>query len=355
MLRLLNGNLKYLLIMNKIVVKQIDKKDEWEEFLKKHLEANFLQSWYWGEFHERLGKIVVRSGFYKDKKLSGVMLSIVEDAKRGRYLTVPAGPVIDWSDEEMVKKCFDEMRRTGKEKGCVFVRIRPQLIKNEFSVNIFNKYGCKSSPMHLHAELSNILDITKSEEELMKNMRKTTRYEIRKAEKLGIRIEKGTGEELIKPFYDLQMDTAKRQKFVPFSFDFFKEQFEVFFENNKGLLYTAKLGDQVLAQAFIIFYGTEADYHYGASTEEGRRYPGAYLLQWEAIKEAKRRGLTRYNFWGVAPEEDKDHRFYGVSVFKRGFGGEDVEYLHARDIVIDRKKYLFNYTVEMVRKKVRRV
>jgi lipid II:glycine glycyltransferase (peptidoglycan interpeptide bridge formation enzyme) len=110
-----------------------------------------------------------------------------------------------------------------------------------------------------------------------------------------------------------------------------------------------------LAQAFVIFYGKEAVYHYGASTDEGRHYPGAYLIQWEAIKEAKKRGMTRYNFWGVAPENNANHRFSGLSLFKRGFGGEDFEYLHAQDLIINYPRYLVNYLVEFLRKKFRNV
>ncbi len=341
--------------MSSIVVKPVLNKIEWEAFLEKHEEANFLQSWYWGEFHKRLGKRIERSGFYQESKLAGVMLSIVEDAKRGRYLTVPGGPIIDWNEEELVEAAFSEMKRITLRMGCVFVRIRPQLVTSEPVKQIFKNYGCKSSPMHLHAELSNILDITKSEEEFMSAMRKTTRYEIRKAQNLGIKIETSKDDKTIRAFYDLQIETAKRQKFVPFSYNFFKEQFSVFFEEDKALLYTAKLDGRVLAQAFIIFYGREAAYHYGASTDGGRKYPGAYLLQWEAIKEAKRRGMARYNFWGVAPEDERDHRFYGVSVFKRGFGGEDVSYLHAQDLVIDNFRYLINYFVEVARKRLRRV
>lgn len=341
--------------MNNITIKSIDDKKEWEGFLDQHKEANFLQSWHWGEFHKRLGKEIDRSGFYKDKKLVGVMLSVVENAKRGRYLTVPGGPIIDWEDKEVVEEAFAQMKQVAKNNSCVFVRIRPQLISSPEAEKLFRKYGCKDSPMHLHAELSNILDITKSEDILLAQMRKTTRYEIKKAEKLGIRIETSRDENLIRPFYEHQMETARRHKFVPFSYNFFREQFKVFFDEHKAYLYTAKFEQQILAQAFIIFYGKEAVYHYGASTEAGRKYPGAYLLQWEAIKEAKRRGLTRYNFWGVAPEESKDHRFYGVSVFKRGFGGEDVEYLHAQDLVINKLRYSFNYFIEIVRKKVRRV
>ncbi|MBU4098453.1 peptidoglycan bridge formation glycyltransferase FemA/FemB family protein [Patescibacteria group bacterium] len=341
--------------MAKIEVKQIDNKIEWEDFLKKHEEANFLQSWYWGEFHKRLGKHVEWSGFYRDSKLVGVMLSIIEDAKRGRYLTVPGGPIIDWGEREVVEAAFAEMKRIALRTGSVFVRIRPQLVTSEPAKQIFKTYGCKSSLMHLHAELSSILDITRSEVELLAGVRKTTRHEIRKAQNIGIKIETSKDEKGIKDFYDLQIKTAKRQKFVPFSYSFFREQFKVFFEKDRAFLYTATFEGRLLAQAFIIFYGAEAVYHYGASTDEGRKYPGAYLLQWEAIKEAKQRGMKRYNFWGVAPEEERDHRFYGVSVFKRGFGGQDVSYLHAQDLVIDNFWYLINYVTETLRKKIRRV
>lgn len=336
-------------------VKRICDKQEWEGFLNQHDEANFLQSWYWGEFHERLGKRIERSGFYKESKLVGVMLSIIENARRGRYLTVPGGPIIDWKDDKAVDCVFEEMKKIARRTNCVFVRIRPQLVSSESIRQIFQRYECRNSQMHLHAELSNILDIMKSEDELMAQMRKTTRYEIRKAINLGIIIKASKDEKGIRAFYDLQVETAKRQKFVPFSYSFFREQFKVFFEADNALLYTAIFEGRLLAQAFVIFYGSEAVYHYGASTLEARKYPAAYLLQWEAIKEAKRRGMERYNFWGVAPEEDLDHRFYGVSVFKRGFGGKDVAYLHSQDLVIDNFRYLINYTIEVVRKKIRRV
>lgn len=185
-------------------------------------------------------------------------------------------------------------------------------------------------------------------------MRKATRYEVRKAQKLEIKIEKN-GEKNIEKFYDLQIETANRQKFVPFSKKFLLNQFDLFIKEGKAILYTAKFENKILAQAFIIFYGEEAVYHYGASTSDGRNYPGAYLIQWEAILEAKRRGQTRYNFWGVSPEGSVDHRFAGLSLFKRGFGGEDVAYLPAQDLVFDNKKYLINYWIEKIRRKVRKV
>lgn len=336
-------------------IKIIENQKVWEDFLKKHEEANFLQSWQWGEFHTNLGKQVFRSGFYDGNLLVGVMLSVIEPAKRGKYLTVPGGPIIDWNNKKLVAAAFSEMKRIATENGCVYVRIRPQLVDDVFSRNLFKENGCISAPMYMHAELTSQLTITKPEEELLANMRKTTRYEIRKAEKLGIKITTSKDEKLIKHFYDLQLETAKRQKFVPFSYKYFFEQFKVFFKSDNALLYTATFEKKILAQAFIIFYNKEAVYHYAVSTEEGRRYPGAYLLQWEVIKEAKRRGMKKYNFWGVAPTDSKDHRFSGISIFKRGFGGEDVQYLHAQDLIINYPKYAINFVIEQVRKVIRRV
>lgn len=332
---------------------KITNKKDWETFLLARPESNFLQSWAWGEFHEELGNKIFRVGFYRNKILSGIMLCILEKAKRANYVTVPGGPIIDWNDKKIVQSFRSEIVRIGKKNDCSFVRVRPQLENSKFSNQLFKNLGFRSSPMHLHAELTNQLDITKSENELLAQMRKGTRYEIRKALKLEIKVEKSSGEGEIKHFYKLQLETSKRQGFVPFSYKYLSGQFKIFSNSNHAVLYSAYLGKKLLAQAFVIFYGNEAVYHYGASTILGRKYPGAYLVQWVAILEAKKRGIGKYNFWGVAKE--KNHRFSNLSMFKRGFGGVDFEYQHAQDLVISKPKYLVNYLIEIIRKKIRHI
>lgn len=341
--------------MDQKLVKEITDKTIWEEFLLTHPEANFLQSFNWGLFHKNLGKKIKRIGFYQGKSLVGVMLCIVEKAKRATYLTIPGGPLINWDNQNQVKAFREIIVKIAHEEKCSFIRVRPQILENEKNNKIFEKLGFKKAPMHLHAELTRQLDLEKSEEKLLADMRKTTRYEIKQAIKLGIEIKDSLNIKDIERFYKLQKETAKRQKFVEFDKRFLEEQFEVFVKDGQVALYTAYLGKVKLAQAFIIFYGEEADYHYGASTLDGRIYPGAYLIQWEAIKEAKKRGLKRYNLWGVAPEGEINHRFWGVSVFKRGFGGQDIEYLHARDLIVSTLSYKVNWLIESTRKRIRRV
>lgn len=340
--------------MAEIVTKPVETKEEWEAFMLAHPEANFLQSWLWGEFQLRLGRDITRSGFYKNDVLIGVMLAIVEPAKRARYLTVPAGPIIDWHNQELVQAAYVEIKRIGKYKHCVFARVRPQLIEDDFSRNLFRQLGFRAAQMHLHAELTSQLDITKDENELLQNFRKNTRYELKQAKKRGIVVSETTDPSAIDAFYELQLDTARRHGFVPYSLAFLKKQFEIFAEAGQALLYSAHTKDgQLIAQAYIIFYNKEAAYHYGASTPIGRTEPGAYLIQWKAIREAKARGMTRYNFWGVVRPEQTTHRFYGVSVFKRGFRGNDVTYLHAQDLVFNWVRYLPNLLLETYRKRAR--
>lgn len=341
--------------MAQISVKPIVEKEEWEAFITTHSEANFLHSWYWGEFHEQLKHTVIRSGFYSGDKLIGVLLAIVEPAKRGRHLVVPGGPIIDWENKQLVNVWVAEAKSIALKHSCIFVRVRPQLLDSAESRDLFHHLGFKRAPMHLHAELTSQLDLSKSDDELKKAMRKGARYDVNRANRLDIKVTSTKSLDYLDQFYDLQLETARRQGFVPFSKKFLDEQFKVFAAADKVLMYKAEHEDCLLAFAFIIFYGQEAAYHYGASTELARKLPGAYAIQWAAIQEARRRGCSRYNFWGVTGHGQTKHRFYGVSVFKRGFGGEDIAYLAAHDLVVKRSKYIATSSFETIRRKLRKL
>ena len=105
----------------------------------------------------------------------------------------------------------------------------------------------------------------------------------------------------------------------------------------------------------MIFYGNEASYHYGVSSQLGTKYSGAPLLHMQAMRDAREQGIKRYNFWGITAVDDTKHRFYGVSQFKRGFGVDELKYLHAHDMVIKPVAYSFDFIVERIRSKIRHV
>ena len=318
------------------------------EIVKKYPETNFLQSPEYGKMNELLKDKAIQSDFGG----AGHALMIVRNAKRGRYLEIPCGPLTDWNDKKAIKAVFDEIVKTGKEEHCVFVRIRPQLLATEKNLKLLSDLGLKKSPMHLAAEHTVVLDLKKSEDELLTDMRRQTRYEVRRSMKQGIVVTKDDSEEVFKEFHKVQSETAKRQGFVPPNLNTLLAEREAFKGNIS--IYVAKTAEgEPIAYGMIIKSGKEGDYYEAASTDLNRKLPGAYALLWQAMKDLKAEGYERFNLWGIAPPNQPNHRYAGVTTFKTGFGGEVVEYVPAHDIILSKVGYLKDYMVESIRKKRR--
>ena len=339
------------------MIKIIDgtSKEKWDGFVAKRAEANFLQSWDFYEFHRARGKKVIRRLVYNDETIVGAYAGVVETAKRGKYLAIAGGPLIDWHDTKIVKAVFDDIRKQGEESGCVFVRVRPQLELSDKSLALMQKLGLRRAPMYLSVEYAGILDLKKDEAEILAGASQGFRRKLRKAEKNDILISAETSEQAINEFCKLEKLHAERQRYVAFSESFLKNQFEAFREGNEVLIYTAKKDGEILAQNFMIFYGPEASYQYSVSYELGTKYSAAPLLHMAAMEEARKRGCIRYNLWGIVGLEEKSHRFYGVSEFKRSFGCEELKYTPAHDLILKPLKYKLTKMVETARKKKRHV
>ena len=319
---------------------------------KKHPEANFLQTAAWGKVYEIDGEKVYYLGLYEGDELHGTAVVIVKNAKRGRYLEIPGGPIVDWEHEPRFVKAFmQEIAKVAKTEDCVFVRMRPNISDTGEHRRMINDCKLVPSPMHLHAEHTVMIDLRYSLEDIMKDMRRQTRYEVRRAEKMGIEVTFDTSKHAFSEFYDLQLETARRQGFIPSSREFIMAQHEAF--GGAARIYTASLDGKPLAKGLIIMQSPEAIYHEAASTEEGRKYPGAYALQWRVIRDAKDLGFRRYNLFGIAPPNSPKHRYAGVTTFKTGFGGNQVTYMPAHDLVIRKLRYQFVRILENARKKHR--
>ena len=330
-------------------------RDEWDKFVKSHTEANFLQSWDFYEFHKARGKKVVRRVAEENGKIVAAYAGVVETAKRGTYMAIAGGPILDWTDKKLVKAVFSDIKEEGKKQNVVFVRVRPQLELSDRSLKLMNTFGLKPAPMYLSVEYAGILDLKKTEPEILANASQGFRRKLRKAEKNDIEITVDASDESIREFCKLEKKHAERQKYVAFSESFLTKQFEAFRKNDEVLIYTAKKDGEILAQNFMIFYGPEASYHYGVSSELGTKYSAAPLLHMAAMKEARERGCIRYNLWGIVGTDETSHRFYGVSEFKRSFGCEELKYTPAHDLILKPTKYQLTKIVETIRKKKRHV
>ena len=340
---------------------------KWEKVLERFPEANFLQSPSYGKMNELLGTKVIIDEF--DDR--GWALMVVRNAKRGRYLEIPCGPLIEWEDKALVRDVLTRITNIAKQEKCVFIRMRPQLESSAENLKKLADLGFKKSPMHLAAEHTVIINLQKTEAEMLADMRRQTRYEVRRADKLGITVEKENSEEIFREFHQVQMKTAERQGFIPPSLETLLAEREAFGE--KIWIYVARTsatGDEAdpknaassaleygakkpIAYGLIVGDGHEADYYEAASTELNRKLPGAYALLWKAMRDLKAAGYKRFNLWGIAPAGQPGHRYAGVTTFKTGFGGEIMEYVPAHDLVISHVGYLKDLIVEKARKKRR--
>lgn len=334
-------------------IKEITDKAVWEAFLKDQKPNTFLQSWNWKEVQEADGERVSTLGFYNGEELIAVALAILVHAKRGAHYLIPHGPILkDKKDlPEVIHQLFRFYKLENKLPS-VALRIAPLIENTLENQKLFQKAGFIPAPMHVHAELTWMLDIQKSEEEILSGMRKTTRHAIKKAQTEGVRVEIISDSSAINRFWPLYDATKDRHGFVPFSKAFIKSQADIFGKDNAMFFAIATHEGKDVAGALCLQFGDTVFYYHGASLKLPSNIPAAQLLQWEAIREAKKLGASRYNFWGVAPEGAKNHPFAGITIFKKGFGGYAVDYLHAQDLPLS-WKYWILWGIEMYRKKRR--
>ncbi|MDP1538802.1 MAG: peptidoglycan bridge formation glycyltransferase FemA/FemB family protein [bacterium] len=337
-----------------MIISEIKEKEIWENFLLGCAEKTFLDSWNWGEFQELMGNKIWRLGVFDKEKIVGVALISKIKAKRGTFLLIQHGPIIGQTNQrkEIFQVFLEELKKKGKEEGASFIRMNPLWERNQENQNILRDLGFKEAPMHANAyEATWRLEITLSEEELISQMRKTTRYLIRQAMKNpDITIEKSEKLSDIEIYQKLNKEMAERQKFVPFSSEYIKNEFEIFSKDKETVLFLGKYKGEIDSAALVIFWSGVGFYHQAASLARYVKFSIPYLLQWEAIKEAKNRGCILYDFWGfVDPRKNPRHPWAGPTLFKMGFGGRPYEYVKTQDFPLS-PKYWLTFIFEKMRK-----
>lgn len=326
----------------------IEDKKTWDSFFDEQGSPSFLESWEWGEFQKKMGEDILQLGIYKNDQLVAICLVIKVKAKRGTFLFIPHGPIIQVQNpqfkvQNLLETLITHLIQIANSENYSFIRIAPILEDTPENQRVFKDLGFRKAPIYMHAERMWVLPLNKTEDEILKSMRKTTRYLIKKASRDGVIIEKMTDSKAVDDFYRIYEDTAKRENFTPFSKKFIEEEFNSFNKTGHALFLFAKLVTtdgitEYLASALIIFTESEAFYHQGASTHS--KIPATYLLQWEAIKEAKKRGCHLYNFWGILQKGRTPKNWAGLSLFKTGFGGHEIDYLPTQDFIISPNYYL---------------
>lgn len=344
----------------------------WDAFLQMQTFSPFLQSWTMGEVYRDTGQQPIRLELREGNELIGICQGIIVPARRGKHLAVPYGPVLAASCQlSAVSTLIDELKRIAQAHKCAFLRISPFFPAHGATPG-WPPPGAKPSPLHLLAEHIWYLPLTSphpwnhgtwnvergtdmshtfaSPDQLLSNMRQNTRNLIHRAKREGVTVVRSDDPVRdIPQFLTLHEETRKRHHFTPYTDDFFRTQVAHFAPQGGCTLYLAQYRGETIASSIHMHMGSETSYHHGASTQKYPKIPASYLLQWTAIADALERGDHTYSFWGIAPEGVRKHPFAGVTLFKRGFGGQLFELVHCHDIPLS-PAYALTRGIETVRK-----
>ncbi|PIY93621.1 MAG: hypothetical protein COY69_00690 [Candidatus Magasanikbacteria bacterium CG_4_10_14_0_8_um_filter_32_14] len=336
-------------------VKEIQNKEEWEQFLSQQKFVLMTQSYKYGEFYESINEKQWLIGIYESDKLIAGSLILSVHAKRGNFLFAPYGPVISKDYENILKLFINFLEEKAKKEYYNFIRVSPFIDDTEETRNTYKNIGFRKSPTHVLAETTWLLDLEKSEEEILVNMNKNHRNLINRCLREKVKIVFSNDKKALEEFNVLHDYTAKKHNFTRFSNFYVEKEFVAFQKDDEVSVLKAYLSNnpKLDSSAVVYFYGNSAAYRHGASLNQDKKIPTSYLLQWKAIQEAKNRGMKYYNFWGIAPNDAPiSHPFKGITHFKKGFGGFQKNLLPCQDFVIS-PKYWITWVIETIRNKKR--
>ncbi|MEK7072610.1 MAG: peptidoglycan bridge formation glycyltransferase FemA/FemB family protein [Patescibacteria group bacterium] len=306
----------------KVIICDNSYKDKWNEFVHQNSnDFGLLQSWEWGIFQATLGRKFFRFILEENDKILAMALVIKHQLKFGRsYFYLPRGPIflssrgseataaIPWDCFAMLAMTIKQLAQ--KEKA-IFLRLDPAWRDGEHLREILKEAGFVFSGQ-VQPKSTLILSLLKSEDDLLKNMKSKTRYNIKVAQKNGVEID--YGEKYFDDFWSLMEKTSKRNEIIPHSKNYYKKLLQVLGEADMAQLVVAKYENKVIVANIIIKIGAWQVYLHGASDYEYRSKMAPYLLQWQSIVEAKETGCNYYDFWGV-----DENKWPGVTRFKNGF------------------------------------
>ena len=322
-------------------------RNTWNATLALMPYAHVLQTWEWGEFK------AATTGWKPERiaymhRGEAVAMAQVLTRQEGpfRIMYVPKGPALDYTNQPLRLAVIEALKRHALERGAIFIKIDPDVVigvgvpgtpeayEEPLGQQIaaeWGQAGWRFSREQVQFRNSVIVDLRRSEEELLAAMKQKTRYNVRLAARRGVEIRFGSADDL-DLLYRLYEETARRDDFVIRPLEYYRRAWGDFMRAGLAQPIIAEYRGKAIAHVIIFGFGKRAWYFYGASSDEERNRMPTYALQWEAMRWARAQKMIVYDFWG-APDDfhDENDPLAGVFRFKAGFGGVVVRRIGAWD------------------------
>lgn len=326
--------------------------------------SHLMQSWQWGEFRKSLGTKLKRYGLFENNHLVTAFQITFHKIPLTNYFVgyLPKGP---FPDRDMA----EALTKIGQENHCVFIKIEPDVIQNPSSViaseakqsgdeiatspsaprndNTLISKNFRFSPKPLFTKFNYVLDLTKSEDEILQNMHPKFRYNIKVAKKHEVMIKEGIDDQLFADYIKLYFETTKRQGYHGHDINYHKSVWESLKKESLARVLVAYYEKIPLTAWMLINFKDTLYYPYGGSSEEHRNVMSSNLLAFKAIKLGKKLGLKKFDLWGAGdPSKGEKDSYFGFTKFKSGMGAELVEYIGTYDLVLNWPIYILFNLVE---------
>jgi lipid II:glycine glycyltransferase (peptidoglycan interpeptide bridge formation enzyme) len=336
-------------------------RDTWNSIASSFKTTSILQTWEWSEIKKSTGWT---PEFYIHKdgedNINAASLVLIREQRLSRLgptiriVYLPQGPLLDWSDDQLVREVLSELTDYGKKQQASYIKIDPQVIPEENSnpdlqdeslisqrtMQWMIKEGWLFSNQQIQFKNSFWINLNPSTDELMAGMKQKTRYNIRLSERKGIEVREGDEVDL-DLLYAMYLETSIRDSFIIRPKEYYLDVWRKFINAKKAVPLIATFEGEPVAALILFHFAGKSYYLYGMSTDNHREKMPNYLLQWEAILHSKQLGCEVYDLWGAPDVFDESDRMWGVYRFKEGLGGKVVQTLGAYDYPTAR----FTYTI----------
>lgn len=332
-------------------------RSEYNQFVAAQPTGSFLQSWEWGQWQENLERKIYRYWILdeQENKIGSVQFVKMPLPFGKYYLYAPYGPVVSnqWTVDS--GQWFQVLQ--NKFSDAVFVRIEPKIPSLPTT-----HYPLLTKSQNIQPAKTLVIDLNKSEDEILAGMHHKTRYNIKVAKKHGVDVQDEfvltVGKGLfVQEAVELIKLTSARQGYTAQSKSYFEDLINFFALTNKTAnlklhIYKAIYNKQLLASAIIIDFGDTRTYLFGGSADENKNVMAPYSLHFKAMLDAKVQGLKSYDFWGI---ETSSGETPGFVRFKLGFGGIEKKYSGSYDIVTSPNLYQAYSLVRKVNKAIKKI
>jgi len=314
---------------------------EWDTFVATHPHGHILQTQRWGKLKEQHGWRAARASVLTPQnKPVAVAMTLVRTLPYGlgNIAYVPRGPIVDWDNPEFATKALGTLTRLALNARAFALVIEPDLL--DTATDRAQLASLDFQPLDFSVQPRRTvwvnLDVD-DDVDILAAMKQKTRYNIGLSKRKGVTVRTGAVPDA-DTFYTLMQATSERDTFNIQTRDYFRDFLDLFCkgENAPARLFIAEFNHEPLAAIIATGLGERAIYLYGASGNAHRELMPTYLLQWEAMLWARKRGCKTYDMWGVPDEDEatleanfekRSDGLWGVYRFKRGFGGQVVRHV----------------------------